>query len=150
MITHIWSVLCKESIINEDTKVLSIRDVLENLQIVLTPAPDNKEKEISTQIVVPVEYEIVSFFARRSKDFEEKLEIEFSLIDPKGKKINTNNQILAMAPGTNKTRVRTKIVGMPIRISGEYSYLVKTKQQGEESFKQVAELPLDVSIKIQR
>ena len=62
MIKHIWSILCKESIINQDDNNLSLIDVLEQLQVVAVPQGEVKETEPS--INVPINYELVTFLTR--------------------------------------------------------------------------------------
>jgi len=73
-IKHIWSVLCRESLINKDDNVISLNGVLEQLTVGLKPDRDGKLPE---KVNIPINYEIVSFWIKEVDYTEEaKADIE--------------------------------------------------------------------------
>lgn len=61
-IKHIWSVLCKESVINQDDNNVSIHGVLEELSVFLAPARETGK--LPEKFGIPMNYEIVSMWQK--------------------------------------------------------------------------------------
>lgn len=86
-IKHIWSVLCKESIINQEDNVLSLIGVLEDVNSILTPMqPDQSRPE---KITIPFTFEVVSYWMKDTNE-ETKMQIKTAIIDPDGKAQRTS------------------------------------------------------------
>lgn len=150
MIKHVWSVLCKESTINIDNNSLSIRDVFENLQVSIKP-DNNGDTAASTDIKmsIPIEYEIVSYFVKPDNQDAASAEIQVSLLDPTGSGLITNIQKFEMPKNMGKIRLRMKMVGLVITRSGIYTFKISTRESGKVEFKEVAQIPLEVDLKIE-
>lgn len=147
-IRHIWSVLCKESVINKDDNNISINGVLEQLSLFLAPVKETGK--VPEKFGIPINYEIVSLW-QRSKDKEAaKAEIEYLLIDPEGKELLKNSQNIEIAKISRRHRSRMRIAGMPLTKEGEYTFQVKIKEEGSDAFRLVAKLPLEVKINLQK
>lgn len=145
MIKHIWSVLCKESVINQEDNNLSLRDVLEALQVGLKPNPENPPKKNGEiEAIVPISYEVTSLIMRTDTAEETKIEAEINVFDPKGFEINKHTHNFVMSKGIRRMRVRMRNMGLRIRGSGDYIFKVNIKEEGQKFFKTVAELPLEV------
>ncbi|MBI3103352.1 hypothetical protein HYZ05_00260 [Candidatus Daviesbacteria bacterium] len=149
MIKHIWSVLCKESIINQDDNNLSIVNVLEALQVNLKPTNiQNKDQKL--EAIVPINYEMVSFYTRDNKKEEEvKFEQELALINHKGEEINKDIKEIVIPAGTKRMRTRVKISGIKVQGSGDYIFQVSIKEEGQKLLKIVAEIPLEVTVTVE-
>ncbi|MBU4016193.1 hypothetical protein KJ980_06165 [Patescibacteria group bacterium] len=147
-IKHIWSVLCKESVVNQDDNNISIYGVLEELSVFLTPAKETGE--IPKKLGIPINYEIVSMW-QRNKDVESaKAEIVYVFVDPENNELLKNTQIMEIPKASRRLRSRMKIVGMPLTKEGDYTFQVKIKEEGKSDFCLVAELPLEIKIKTEK
>lgn len=146
-IKHIWSVLCKESVINQDDNNLSIYGAIEELSVTLTPT--DGQSKLPEKISIPVNYEIVSLWFKDKKDMAANGEIEYILISPEGKELFKTVQNIEMLANIRRFRSRMKISGMPITKEGDYSFKIRIKEAGEKTFHLVSELPLEVKIKLE-
>jgi len=144
-IKHIWSVLCKESVINQDDNNISIYGVLEQLSVSLSPTKKPRKPE---KLGVPMNYEVVSLWQKSEKTQIANAEIEYVFIDPQSKELLKNTQIIKIPKTSRRFRSRIKITGMPLTINGDYTFQIKIKEKGASSFKLVAELPLEIKINL--
>ena len=147
-IKHIWSVLCKESVINQDNNLIYIQGTLEELKVSLKPIKVGSGK-LPEKLNVPINYEIVSLWFKENRNEVGKAQIEYSLISPEGKELVKNIQDMEIPVNIRRFRSRLKISGLPVTKEGDYSFRVKIKEAGSQAFRLVSELPLEVKIKIE-
>lgn len=148
-IKHIWSVLCKESVINQDDNNISIHGVLEELSISLAPAI--KREKLPEKFGIPISYEIVSLW-QKSKEVGAVVvnaEIEYILIDSEKKELLKTIQKIEFPTTSKRFRSRVKINGMPVSMEGDYTFRIKMKEEETDTFHLVAELPLEVKISLE-
>ena len=140
MIRHVWSVLCRNSSIDETTNNVSLFVVLEQVGITLMePLP---EAEVDEKRTIPIESEIVSLW-ERTPDQPESGHARIRFKSPGG-------SVLFQAPpfelDLSKLRLRTrvKLGGFPFVGSGRYVVEVRqqTADSGRSRWKTVAQLPL--------
>lgn len=144
MVKHIWSVLCRKSIVDSETNNLSINDVLEQLGIDVKIKKGNEDKV--NVVNVPIEFEVVSMWVKDNKSsFKGTVHVE--IIDPLGKVVKTFEQPLEMQEAMKRMRARLRVMGMAIEQSGDYTFRVTIKEENDKSYKTVAELPLEVNLK---
>jgi len=141
MTKHIWSVLCKKTIIDTDTNNISLIDVFEQLQAKVN-LPQNKNIKLS----IPLEYEVVNFWYKENSDKKEEVDVEITLIDPNNKSLKSFINTITIPDNKKRVRTRLKITGLPITISGIYRFIIKTKEKNTKNYKQVAELPIEIKI----
>lgn len=147
-IKHIWSVLCKESVINKDDNNISIHGVLEQLSVFLSLIKETGK--LPEKFGIPMNYEIVSMW-QRSKNVESaKADIEYVFMDSENKKLLKSTQVLEIPKTSRQFRSRMKITGIPLTKEGDYTFKVKIKEEGSDVFRLVAELPLEVKINLQK
>lgn len=147
-IKHIWSVLCKESVIDQVDNNVSIHGVLEQLSIVLTPI--NNSGKLPEKLGIPMNYEIVSLW-QRSKEIESiKGDIEYILLDPDNKELLKNTQRMEIPKTSRRFRSRMKISGLPLSKEGDYTFQITMKEEGTDAFYLVVELPLEVKINLEK
>ena len=147
-IKHIWSVLCKESVINQDDNNISIHGVLEELAVFLPP--EKETGKLPEKFNIPVNYEIVSMWQRNKDVDSAKADLEYILVDSENKELLKSTQVIEIPKASRRHRSRMKITGMPLTKSGDYTMKVKIKVKGTENFHLVAELPLEVNISFQK
>lgn len=147
-IKHIWSVLCRESVINKDDNNISINGILEQLSVFLSPIKETGK--LPEKFGIPMNYEIVSMW-QRSKDVESaKAEIEYVFVDSENKDLFKSTQMIDIPKTSRRFRSRMKITGMPLAREGDYTFKVKIKEEGWDVFRLAAELPLEVKINLQK
>lgn len=143
-IKHIWSVLCRESLINKDDNVISLYGVLEQLTVSINSKKDGKSP---AKINIPINYEVVSFWIKeKGLETEVKADVEIKLLDPLNQEIIKTIQKLVIPENVNRFRSRMKISGIPITKEGNYTFQVSKKEKDEQDFKLVSELPLEVKL----
>ena len=144
-IKHVWSVLCRESVISQDDNNISIHGVFE--QLAVSVAPQQGHKEVPEKISIPISYEIVSMWVKDHQKERYDGEIEYIFLDPKGKELLKTSQKIEIATNVKRHRTRMKISGMPLTISGDYILKVSLRENGKKLSKPICELPLEVTIK---
>jgi hypothetical protein len=135
---HLWSIVCKQAIINNETKTLSIIDVIEEITFHVSA---NLPKE---KITFPCDFEIVSYWIREDINKEKDVDFLLEIIDPNGEKIGGANGKMAFPLG-EKRRMRTIIKSKTFVYTTEGQYLFKIKLN-EEKKEPVAEIPIEVRL----
>lgn len=148
-IKHIWSVLCKESVINQDDNLISINGALEEFTVSIAPS-DPKISAIPAKLNIPVHYEIVSFWVKENPKETVTIQIEYSLVDPKGESLFIKIQDLKILENIKRYRSRMKITGLPLTQSGDYTFMVKKKEPESNKFELMVKLPLEVKLQIEK
>lgn len=144
MIRHIWSVLCRRSVIDTDSNNISIYDVFEQLRV---DAKVKKQDITSNSSVnIPLEFEIVSMWVNEDKEKGIAADVDIEVFDPNGKQVKVFPQKLELSKDIRRLRSRLKIMGLAISMSGDYIFKVKIKEKGQDNFRVVAELPLEVNL----
>ena len=146
-IKHVWSVLCKESVINKDDNLVSLYGALEELSVTLTPKENGSR--VPDKVAVPINYEIVSLWTRDVSNEITKVNVEYILVSPEGDELLKTVQEIEFSQSVRRFRSRMKIAGMPITKQGDYVFKIKVKEPDVNNFKLVAELPLEVKIKFE-
>jgi len=137
---HVWSLLCQKSSIDVESNQLSLFNCLEEVNINL----ENTDA-LKNNLVIPVEFQLVSYWSREKAETEINLDSIGELIDADAKVINTFNNSFPIKQGILRFRNRTNIQGLPITGPGRY-YLRLYQKISLDKREMVAELPLDVKI----
>ena len=145
MVKHIWSVLCGGSSVDTETNNLSLYNELEELNVTVSSKVGER---ISGPISVPVDYEIITLLFRDVADDSEKVDQVFEVVYPDGKVGMRKEHNLEMPKGARRFRWRAKVRGFVVNSPGTYWFVVSVRQQGEDNFRKVAEIPLDVKPKV--
>jgi len=143
MVKHLWSIVCREAIVNQENSALSLMNIFEGFDVEV-----KKDSPQGTEIVLPVEYEIVTMLRKDSRSKEEKIELRAKLFDPNDQQV-IDPIIVPITMPKNKFNFRQKIknFGFKITVQGEYRFIVEIKQEGKKDFCQVAEVPININIK---
>lgn len=144
LIKHIWSVLCRESVINKDDNAISLNGILEKINSTLIPIKTPRKQE---KIVIPLSYEIISFWTKEI-DKEVNLDIKIALVDPKGNQLEELTNNLIFPKESKRLRTRFRIQGLPVSVNGIYLFRVSLKLQKEKRFTIISEVPLEVEYTI--
>lgn len=142
-IKHIWSIICRESVINSDDNVISLLGVLEDLNSTLTPMDPKTPRP--GKITIPFNFEIVNYWTK-DLNKEVKMQIKTVTIDPDGKELSSTINESIFPGDVKKLRSRLKVQGLSVTNSGNYHFRISFKTSNEKDYKLVAELPLTVKI----
>jgi len=134
-------------VIDQDDNNISLHGILEQLTVSLVPKDPAKK---FNKIGIPLNYEIVSLWQKNEKSQVAMGEIEYIFIDPKGKELFINTQIMEIPKTSRRFRSRMKISGLPLTINGDYIFQIRLKEKDSGEFKLVSELPLEIEIKFER
>lgn len=96
--------------------------------------------------MVPVEFQLVSFWTVENQSGESVLKIRSEIEDPKGKILQNFEKDFSIKKGVMRFRNRTNIQGMPITEAGRYIIRMMQKKEGKKEFETIAELPVDIKI----
>lgn len=145
MIKHIWSIICKESITNQDDNLISLIGLLEELNSVITPLNGKYKK--GDKLAIPFNFELINFWI---KDQEKgiKLNIKIEIIDPTSKIIATSTNSSIFPAKNKRLRTRMKIQGLPVTENGRYNFRVSYSEGEGSKSVIVSELPLDVKFEV--
>ena len=128
MIKHIWSVLCRRSVIDKDTNTISLYDCLEEIYLF----PKDKIKD-NTKQLIPINFEIVSFWVKekninKSINFEIKIEI----FSPENKKLGFFYQKVIIPEKKERMRTRIHVKVLPFTSNGKYTIRIILKKNKKE------------------
>ena len=134
MVHHAWTVLCWRSVIDRDTNNVSIHDVLEQLTVGAEPTPG---------LVLPIEYQVVSLWAREHKETGARGVSRITLIPPMGTE-RVLSELAINLSEVERMRHRLLCHGFEVPQTGRYYFRVEVQDEGEEEWRQVALVPLTV------
>lgn len=142
-VKHIWSVICKESVINQEDNVISLLNVIEELTVSIKQLGTALTK-LPEKINIPIAYEVVSYWVREETKAK-KIDIKTTVTSPDGE-VLLNNEHSAIFPENNKRlRTRLKIQGFVVKTGGQYLLTVYIKNK--DKFDQVSQIPIELKIK---
>lgn len=142
-IKHIWSVLCKESVINQDDNIISLMGVIEELTISLI-RPENTTEKLPEKINIPLTYEVVSYWTREGSKAGD-IDIKITVVSPDGETLLNNEHSATFPENTKRLRTRLKIQGFVVKTPGEYLLNVYLKDK-KNKFNQVSQIPIELKI----
>ncbi|MFC1622788.1 hypothetical protein ACFL16_00140 [Patescibacteria group bacterium] len=141
---HIWSVLCRKSIIDSETNLLSMLDSFEELTVDL--AKNYKGESIN----IPLEFELVSYWVTEKQEGPESQKVLIELKNPQNEVIKKFDQLIKLKKNNQRLRACLRIKG--IGLTGEGKYVIQVKHKGEKSknYKKVSEIPFYVKFNYQK
>jgi hypothetical protein len=137
MINHIWSVLCESSILDQDTKLISMINVLEELAIPDEPAPDKGLQIVASLVTLWVRSEI----NKPSQGFA-----RYNFTSPSGNILQSLEQPIDLTK-YERLRSRGQFVGLNLPESGQYFFNVEFRENEHDEWRRVAAIPLKVNFK---
>lgn len=139
MIRHVWSVLCSQSVTDQQTNNISLFNVIEQIEATLA-------KSIPQGVLppAPLPLELVSLWERVEADDQTVGTAVVDVLDASGNRIGGREMGIDV---TAHRRCRTRLIltGIPITGSGRYTVQV-AQRSDDEGQNLVAEIPLDVTL----
>lgn len=134
MIAHVWSILCSRAVIDNETNNISIQNVLERLAIAGEPKED---------AAVPISFMVASLWTRGSYQVPEHGKARVTCMSPSGETLLSAQLEIDLSKHTLH-RTRFGFSGLPVPEGGIYVFRVAVKGDDEDSWRGVAEVPLEV------
>lgn len=135
---NIWSIACHNSVIDQDTNSLSIFESLECINVSYRDKIDLKEIKI-----IPISFQIASLWIDKNTKTDRKFDLLVEVLDWQGKSIKQFNQECVIPTKIERLRAITKISGFGVTNQGEYTLVVKYKEN-KKLYKIVSEIPIDI------
>lgn len=144
MIKHIWSILCRRSIVDSETNNISLYDSLEELSVGVKVK--RQDAPIPQAINIPIDYEVVSFWMKENIGSHVQADTEIEIVLPDGSSGKSFPQKIDMPEKMQRIRARYRIKGFGVSMPGTYLFRIKIKESEEKQFRTVSEIPLEVKI----
>lgn len=141
MIKHIWTVLCRESLIDSETNNITLINVFEKLEVNVS-LPSKTDATVH----IPITYELVTFWAKTDSEKAEEADVKILIISPSGEVLKEVSRKLTIPLNIKRTRARLKISGLKIIESGDYVFRVTLREKDKKRYITVAEVPLQVEV----
>jgi len=144
-IAHIWSVVCSQSVTDEETKNISLLNLIERFNIGINK--DQKKPDEGTVVNVGINFELVSRFSKKGEDKDISFDYQSTLITPNGKIIGQpNERTIAFRKGTQNIRIRTKFNEFPLISAGLYHVQVAYRETDSTAYEPAASIPIEIKI----
>ncbi len=158
MIDHVWSVLCTKSVIDKDSNLLTLMDIVDQVTVdvsggVVELTPEGPVVRSVSELpnetaLIPVNVELVSLWIRHDPDQAESGLARFMWVPPNEPAHIVGGPFAVDLSGDfNRMRTRVRISGVPAREGGKHVIAVEFQQQGSENWEPVAKVPLDIVFK---
>jgi hypothetical protein len=146
MINHIWSLICKDTKVDENN-TLSIVDQYDELTFTLNTEDKNYKK--GTSVVAPFGFTIVSLFFRDEKGKKAEMKESVNVLDPTGVKLGEFESNIVFEEKHSRMRNIMKLESIGLTTSGTYLFQVSymTKEQPNTK-KQVVSIPIDIVVNV--
>ncbi|MDR3574157.1 MAG: hypothetical protein P4L50_09855 [Anaerolineaceae bacterium] len=136
MIEHIWTVICSNAIIDQDTNNISIFNILEQVNI-----PEDAVKNQAIGINV----ELLTLWIRSDLSKPARGISQVNLVAPDGEVIQSSESQLDLSQ-FERLRSRSLYQGLAYRGEGVYHFAVEYKADEQADWQQVASIPLKVML----
>ncbi len=137
---HVWSALAQQAITSQETKMVSLIDLLEEINFVPMPG----QKRPKGPIGLPIKMALVTRWTRSNPEKPEEGRARIEVRDPRGKLIEKESVIEYNVNLTEfiNFRATTNFGSFPFTVNGIYRVIVQ--MQREDKWKTVASVPIQV------
>jgi hypothetical protein len=134
MIRHVWTVACIHAVVDQESNLLSLLDVIEQINISGPPAPNG---------AVGLTLDLTTLWVREDPEVPEQGHARITFVSPSGaglKSILTNVDLSEH----ERLRSRVRFVGLPAPEVGRYTFRVDFANEGTEEWNEVASIPIRI------
>jgi hypothetical protein len=144
-VDHVWSVLCRLSIIDGQRNNVSLIEVMERLSF-----KGDFEIEQNKIYGVPFPVELVTLWSRSDPDIPEASQARVLMISPKGQVLNEENGHTYSIDLTEYQRFRAigRFEGLPFVGNGVYKFLIQSFDEEHEQWINETSIPLEIVMEI--
>ncbi len=138
MIKHIWTIICRMSVTDEDTHNISLIEALHQIRMQGTPTPSEEEP-----ILFAVEYEVITLWSRIDESTPIRGKGLIEVVSPAGTVLGEFPYDIDLTNSLD-VRIRMKHNLLPITASGTYSFRISLSDENRNQWKEVSSVPLKV------
>lgn len=136
---NIWSILCQESSVDSNTNRMSLFNCIDELTMSFAKKEEINDKPKN----IPLSFDLVSLWIKEI-DEPDVFKILIQFFDPSGEELKYFEQGINFEEGKKRLRAIIKVNGFMITSDGTYKVKLSYKQQNNDKYKLVSELPFDV------
>lgn len=133
MIDHIWSIVCARAIVDRETGSVSLHEVIEQINIKGEPESDK---------VLPVVFDLITYWIRSNSDEPENGEMRLSFSSPSGEVKLGYSSVIDLTKH-ERSRNILRIENLPIQEPGRHYFNIEQKID-DDNWRQVAAIPISV------
>jgi len=137
MVEHVWTVVCRQSVVDKDSNNISLLSSLE--QIALNTPSEHAETNL-----VSIDFEVVSFWARSDPNVPSSGKAKLQYITPSKEKLGDMMFDVDLT-GHSRSRNRIKMTGLSFKEAGNYYFQLQLKQEDSTQWIDVARVPIEVN-----
>lgn len=138
----LWGVLCSLSSVDQERNNISLFNVIDQLNL---PVSD---KGIEERKVFPLPFELVTLWRRilntNIDNSEITTDIEIKLLDPNERILQQTVAPVKFNRDSRRSRLRIKILGLPITTIGDYVFEISVKQPGSDTLEMAKTIPFEI------
>jgi hypothetical protein len=132
MIDHVWTVVCSRAVIDDESKNVSIQNVVE--QITVNGKPGDRTG-------VPISLNVVSLWVRSDPDVPARGFGRLTFIYPSGAEEDPI-EIKVDLTQHERFRSRIKLQGLPAREAGRHYFSMRFREASDVKWREVASVPV--------
>lgn len=145
-IKHLWSLICTSTAVDKISNNISLFNVIEQLNIIITK--DDIVKIGQKAVPILINFEVVSHFEVLSKI--NNFEVRLDFIDPAGNCLMKTEHKLEIPNNSNTKNIRfiVKVNKIKITSAGKYNVSINVKEPDKKDFREVYKIPLNVDMSL--
>ena len=147
MAEHIWTVLCRKKLADEDDGLVSLIDVFERIAGDSELEDDLRKATQSGQrgVSFPIEMRLVSWWIRSDDSKPETIQTRLGIVSPSGEQL-TSQEIPVDLTATTSARATVRFTRMVMAGFGRYWFVVEkhVEGKGKSRWLEVAKLPIEI------
>jgi len=124
MIEHGWTIFCERTIVDRETNLVSLLNILDQLRMEGPPLPKGENA------VLPVNFEIVTLWQRQDKAKPERGVMKMSVHDSDGKLVGKPHELDLDLSGNPRFRTTVKVNGLACTGPGDYQVRIEFREDG--------------------
>ena len=137
MIDHISTLICLQSIVNEETKNITLVEIIEQFNV------DSVLLSKEEQSIILKNFELVSFWRRKNEDQQSQALARLDFIAPSGNTLIQKEYEIDLSKNLRCNAI-FKINGLEIKEEGDYEFHIQLMEKGKTMWKSVGKALLPI------
>ena len=142
MIQHIWTVICRAYIVDQQTNNISLIDVME--ETALSPHAVDPQTNLPR---LPAVFNVVSLWGRETSAQAEAGQTRLRFFSPGGISLMEHPAEVNLQE-FRRMRLLSQFMGLPLAGAGTYQFRVERRADANAEWEEVARVPLDIAVEV--
>jgi hypothetical protein len=134
MIRHVWTVACIHAVVDQESNLVSLLDVIEQINIPEKPSPNK---------AIGLTLDLTSLWVREDPQAPEQGHAKITFITPSGNELKSLPMNIDLSEH-ERLRTRGRFVGLPAPENGRYTFRVELAIESTEEWNVVASIPIRI------